>query len=283
MFAATLFKGWVEVRPGLTPRDRISHVVFDFDGTLSWLRHGWPEIMARLFREYVRPAGGESEEALHEMLLRELLALNGKPSIHQMERCAELAHERGGSTPGPDLLLQDYRRRLEGAIQERTLAIRNGRQTRDDFVVHGARSFLEMLQDRGLRLSILSGTEEPRVREEAELLGLTDYFGEHIYGATAGPTQFSKQSVMTRLMRQERFDGEHLLALGDGPVEIVLAKELGGLAVGIASDENENGSGRPDELKLAQLREAGADVLVPDYRDAPALLHHLLGGPGQFL
>ena len=84
-------------------------------------------------------------------------------------------------------------------------------------------------------------------------------------------------------MLGERAEGKDWLSFGDGPVEIRLAKEVGALAVGIASDENQNGSGQPDKLKLSQLREAGADVLVPDYRDASALFHHLLGTPGQFL
>ena len=78
-------------------------------------------------------------------------------------------------------------------------------------------------------------------------------------------------------------EGREWLAFGDGPVEIRVAKELGALAVGVASDENENGSGQPDKLKLAQLREAGADILVPDYQDASALFHHLLAAPGHFL
>jgi beta-phosphoglucomutase-like phosphatase (HAD superfamily) len=84
-------------------------------------------------------------------------------------------------------------------------------------------------------------------------------------------------------MLDEQAEGSVWLAFGDGPVEIRLAKEVGALAVGVASDENQNGSGQPDKIKLPQLREAGADVLVPDYRDASALFHHLLGGPGQFL
>jgi phosphoglycolate phosphatase-like HAD superfamily hydrolase len=283
MFAAASFNAWSEVRPGLVPRHRISHVVFDFDGTLSWLRHGWPEIMARLFREHVQPIAGESEDALQELLLREILALNGKPSIHQMERCVELARERGGDSPAPEALLKEYHRRLEQAIEERTQVIQSNPSRRDDFVVHGARKVLESLQARRLQLFILSGTEENRVRQEAELLDLTRYFGKHIYGSTPGPKSFSKQSVMKRLMVRERAEGRDWLAFGDGPVEIRLAKEVGALAVGVASDENQNGSGQPDKLKLAQLREAGADILVPDYQDAPALFHHLLGGPGQFL
>jgi len=283
MFATASFSGWAEVRPGLEPRHRISHVVFDFDGTLSWLRHGWPEIMAGLFREYVPLIPGESEEALHELLLRELLALNGKPSIHQMERCAELARERGGKSSAPQILLEEYHRRLDAAIQERTQIIRDDPSRRDDFIVHGVRPLLEALHGRRLQLFILSGTEEHRVRQEADLLDLACYFGKHIYGSVAGPKPFSKRNTMKRLMLQERVDGSDWLAFGDGPVEIRLAKEVGALAVGVASDENQNGSGKPDPIKLAQLREAGADVLVSDYRDAAALFHHLLGGPGQFL
>jgi phosphoglycolate phosphatase-like HAD superfamily hydrolase len=283
MFATASFNGWAEVRPGLAPRHRISHVVFDFDGTLSWLRHGWPDIMAGLFREYVHPISGESEQALHELLLRELLALNGKPSIHQMERCTELARERGGHSPAPEVLLKEYHRRLERAIEERTQVIRDDPSRRDDFVVHGARHVLETLQSRRLQLFILSGTEQNCVRQEADLLDLTQYFGEHIYGSTPGPKSFSKRNVMKRLILHERAEGSDWLAFGDGPVEIRLAKELGALAVGVASDENQNGSGKPDPLKVAQLRDAGADVLVPDYRDAGALFQHLLGGTGQFL
>jgi phosphoglycolate phosphatase-like HAD superfamily hydrolase len=247
------------------------------------LRHGWPEIMARLFREHVRLLPGESEEALRELLLRELLALNGKPSIHQMERCAELARERGGNSPVPEELLTEYHRRLETAIKERTQVIRTHPDRRDDFVVHGARKVLDELQVRRLQLFILSGTEQSRVRQEADLLDLTRYFGQHIYGSTLGPETFSKRNVLVRLMLKDRAEGSDWLAFGDGPVEIRLAKEVGALSVGVASDENQNGSGKPDPLKLAQLREAGADILVPDYRDAAALFHHLLGGPGQFL
>jgi phosphoglycolate phosphatase-like HAD superfamily hydrolase len=283
MFAAASFNGWAEVGPGLAPRHRISHVVFDFDGTLSWLRHGWPEIMARLFREHVRPLPGESEEVLHELLLQELLALNGKPSIHQMERCAELARARGGNSPAPEALLKEYHRRLDTAIEARTQSIQNGSRKRDDFIVHGARPVLEALHARRLQLFILSGTEQSRVRQEADLLDLTRYFGNHIYGSMPGSEPFSKHNTMRQLMLGERAEGKDWLSFGDGPVEIRLAKEVGALAVGIASDENQNGSGQPDKLKLSQLREAGADVLVPDYRDASALFHHLLGTPGQFL
>src|SRR6266403_4403637 len=97
----------------MLPRHRISHVVFDFDGTLSWLRHGWPRIMAGVFSEYVRAKPGESKAAIEEMLLEDLLSLNGKPPIYQMQRCAERVRERGGTAPDPEALLQEYLHQLD--------------------------------------------------------------------------------------------------------------------------------------------------------------------------
>ena len=50
----------------------------------------------------------------------------------------------------------------------------------------------------------------------------------------------------------------------------------GGLAVAVASDEAHNGSGRIDEWKRQRLLGVGADVVIPDYQDAEALLNHIL-------
>jgi len=51
-------------------------------------------------------------------------------------------------------------------------------------------------------------------------------------------------------------------------VEIQNTKEVGGLAVAVASDEANNGSGRFDEWKRQRLLGVGADVVIPDFRDA---------------
>ncbi len=266
------FNGQVEFRPGFAPRPQISHAVFDFDGTLSWLRHGWPEIMYGLFREHYPARAGESESAIHDHLLDEILALNGKPSIFQMERFVELARERGATPPPPAELLHEYQSRLDDAILQRSESIATGKSQAGDFIIHGARGVLDDLHERGIELIILSGTLESRVRQEAGLLGLADYFGSHIYGSQPDAALFSKRAVLDRLLSEEKIRGEHLLSFGDGPVEILHTKELGGLAIAVASDEEHNGSGRPDPHKRRQLLAAGADVVNADYRNAPALL-----------
>jgi hypothetical protein len=76
---------------------------------------------------------------------------------------------------------------------------------------------------------------------------------------------------LDKILAGENIGGEALLCFGDGPVEIFHARELGGLAVALASDEDHNGSGRMDPVKRAQLIDAGAHVVMPDYRDAAAV------------
>jgi len=272
MLSVVSFSGPVEFSAGFAPRPQISHVVFDFDGTLSWLRHGWPDIMAALFREHFPARSNESEDAIHNLLIEEILALNGKPSIFQMERLVELVRERGAKAPDPEALLHEYQRRLDAVIEERSQLILRGKARADEFVVHGARAFIEMLQQRGMKLIILSGTAEHRVKQEAELLDLARYFGSHIYGSLPAPAAFSKRLVLDRLLQEENIRGEHLLSFGDGPVEIIHTREVGGMAIAVASDEEHNGSGQMHPQKRRQLIEAGADAVIPDFRDGGALL-----------
>ena len=271
------FTGPVELRDGLAPRPEISHFVFDFDGTLSWLRHGWPGIMLRMFEEKLPALAGESAEQRHDLLQGVILGLNGKPTIMQMIRFAEMVNERGGTAPEPEAFRKEYQDRLDTEIAARSELIRSGKATQDDFVVHGARALLDKLQAEGATLVILSGTIEHRVKEEAELLGLTPYFGRDIYGSTPDPFQFSKRAVFERLIREEGITASHLLSFGDGGVEISNTKELGGIAVAVCSDEDQNGSGVLEPFKHRQLFAAGADVAIPDFRDAAALVDYLRG------
>src|SRR5262249_15616106 len=154
-----------------------------------------------------------------ESLIKDILALNGKPSVYQMQLCIEAAENRGGEKVDPEQLLLEYQRRLDSEIHERTERLLKGSAERDHFVIHGVRVFVEDLRRRGLVLIALSGTAEPRVKQEAELLDLTRYFGPHIYGGTADLAKSSKRAVIDRLLREEGIEGKHLLAFGDGPVE----------------------------------------------------------------
>jgi len=251
------------VRPLTQPR-AISHVIFDFDGTVSWLRHGWPGLMTGIFLKHHPETTSPAD--LREELLNEILSLNGKPTIHQMECFAARLRNVGAPARDPEALLEEYQSALNLKILERMNRVQEGSSVLDDYLVFGARSLIENLHRRGLKLFILSGTIEHRVREEAQFLQVSSYFGSHIYGGHAELGKFSKRQVISRILTEENISGENLLSIGDGPVEMENTKEVGGIAVGVASDEFNNGSGICDPHKRNQLIRAGADFIIADYR-----------------
>lgn len=250
----------------------ILHAVFDFDGTLSWLRHSWPAMMLDVFAAHLPPATPEAQKAEREELLRLVMALNGKPTISQIEAFNRYAAGRGLTVPDSELLRRTYQDRLDTEIAKRSERVRRGEAPEDAYVVAGARNLLEHLRARSVRLSILSSTVEHRVREEAELLGLAHFFEGRIHGSPADPTGFSKRAVFEQILQTERIGGDALLAFGDGPAEIADARSLGGLAVAVCTDEHVNGSGKFDPLKKEQLMEAGAHLALPDFNSALGLL-----------
>src|SRR5207253_1556249 len=128
--------------------------------------HGWPELMCTAFRPYLPVKPGESEADIHNFMLSEILSLNGKPFIFHVERFRELIRERGGIPPAAKILLEDYDQRLDVIIEERSASIRSGKASPGSYVIHQALPFLELLKNMSMRLVILSGTLQHRVKEE---------------------------------------------------------------------------------------------------------------------
>ena len=271
------FEGLVEFAPHFRPRPGIRHVLFDFDGTLSLIREGWPQVMVPMFTEVLPAMPGETDAQRSQLAFEDIMRLNGKQTIYQMIQLAERVKERGGTPREPLDYKHEYLRRLNLRIAERVDGLKSGALKRDDLLVHGTRRLLELLVARGLTLYLASGTDEIYVKQEAALLDVTRYFGTLIYGAQDDFKNFSKKMVIERILRENAIPGDGLLAIGDGYVEIQNTKEVGGLAIAVASDEAHNGSGRFDEWKRNRLSGVGADVVVPDYRDAEPLLAKIFG------
>jgi phosphoglycolate phosphatase-like HAD superfamily hydrolase len=268
----TPFSGLVEFTAGFRPRPEISHVLFDFDGTLSLVRQGWPDVMVPMFVELLPRLAGEGETDIERLARDDIMRLNGKQTIYQMIQLAERIRQRGGEPREPLWYKHEYLRRLDAVIGQRVEGLRSGRLQPDELLVHGARQMLEQLCGRGLTLYLASGTDEPCVKQEAELLDVARYFSGRIFGALDDYQNFSKQLVIERILRENAVPGQRLLAFGDGYVEIENTKTAGGLAVAVASDEARNGSGRMDPWKRERLLGVGADVVIPDFRDAEPLL-----------
>lgn len=274
---AKRFSGRVEFTSGFEPRPGVKHVVFDFDGTLSLIREGWPEVMLPMFEEMLPEADGDTTESVRQMLLDDIMTLNGKQTIYQMIRFAERVTERGGNPEEPLEYKHEYLRRLERRINTRIEGLQNGNESPERYLLHGSMRLLEELKARGMNLYLASGTDEPFVKREAALLGVAGFFGEHIHGALDDYKNFSKRQVIDRILKKNQVSGEQLLIFGDGYVEIEDCKNVGGLAVAVASDEANNGSGEFDEWKRNRLLGVGADIVIPDYRDAELLLNVIEG------
>lgn len=263
------------VRPS-AQRGGFHSVLFDFDGTLSLIREGWQQVMIPMMAEELRRTGTrESDEELQSTIATFVMRLTGKQTIYQMIQLAEEVRQRGGQPLEPLTYKHRYHDLLMQRIQGRLDQLDNGTVAPAEWTVAGSHALLESLRRRGLTLYLASGTDLEFVRREAKLLGVSEYFGEHIYGALDEYKNFSKRMVIERILREHGLGGEALLGFGDGYVEIEEIKRVGGLAVAVASDETRRQG--VDAWKRQRLIEAGADVVVPDYRQHEALLDWLLG------
>ncbi|MDP7254667.1 MAG: hypothetical protein QGF00_34040, partial [Planctomycetota bacterium] len=73
------------------------HVLFDFDGTLSLIREGWPDIMVPMMVEFLLATGtDETEEELSKTAMDFVMRLTGKQTLYQMIQLSEEIKKRGG-------------------------------------------------------------------------------------------------------------------------------------------------------------------------------------------
>jgi phosphoglycolate phosphatase len=261
------------VDPNFEP-GRVAHALFDFDGTLSLIREGWQRVMEPMFVDELAALNtGESRESLQQSVSDFVARLTGKQTIYQMLELAEQIRRRGGTPKEPLWYKHEYLRRLEVRIHDRIDGLQSGRLTADQFLVPGSIAFLEGLRRRGVRLYLASGTDEPFVKREADLLGLTPFFDGGIYGAVDDYQSFSKKMVVERIVREHRLGGPELLGVGDGFVEIQNTRESGGVALGVPVQEDS--PQHVDPWKRRRLIDAGAHLLTPNFRHAGPLLSFL--------
>jgi phosphoglycolate phosphatase-like HAD superfamily hydrolase len=265
------------IRPLIAGRHPPRHVLFDFDGTLSLIREGWPEVMVPMMVEVLQSTGTpESPEDLYRHAYGFIMQLNGKQTIYQMIRLAEEVRARGGEPLEPLIYKQMYHDRLMQRIASRREDLRAGKVQPDSMLVPYALPLLAELKRHGVTMYLASGTDEPYVLEEARLLCLEPFFGSRIYGARDDYKAFSKAMVIERILRENQVPGELLLGFGDGYVEIQNIKSVGGIAVAVASDEAGR-SGKPDPWKRDRLIGVGADLVIPDFRHYRALADYVWG------
>jgi phosphoglycolate phosphatase len=264
----------IEVLRTDLPRGRFRSALFDFDGTLSLIREGWPAVMIPMMVEVLRETKTrESDQELTQAVEEFVMQLNGRQTIYQMIQLAEEVTKRGGTPLEPLAYKHEYHDRLMKRISGRITSLEAKTTTAEEWTVPGSHALLEGLKRRGATLYLASGTDLKYVKKEAELLGIAGYFGQHIYGALDDYKSFSKQMIIERILREERLQGDELLGFGDGFVEIEEIRKAGGVAVAVASDEEKRRG--VNAWKRERLVRAGADIVVPEYRQGEALLRWL--------
>ena len=247
---------------------------FDFDGTLSLIRSGWMNVMVPMMVEILADLKtGESCSELRAIVEQFVWRLTGKETIYQMIAFAEAVHIRGGKALEPIAYKKMYLDRLWEKIADRVEGLRKGQLDPERFLVPGSRELLERLRDRGLKMYLASGTDEVFMQEEARLLGITSYFEGGVYGALDDYKSFSKAILIQRILSTAEFQGNQFLGFGDGYVEIEEVKNVGGVAVGVASEEP--ACVAVDEWKRQRLIGVGADYIVPNYLCVEELLASL--------
>jgi len=254
-------------------------VLFDFDGTLSLIREGWPRVMVGMMIERLRAAGllsaSESDDWAH--IDRLVMAENGAPTIRQMQVFAEEVRTRGGTPADTWDYLRDYLDRLMLGVRQRWAALESGEAGAAEWVVPNAHGILGNLRERGVPLFVASGTDYAHVSREADLLGVVQFFPSGINAPKDNDPSFGKGKVIARLLTELGIRGEELLGFGDGVVETTEVKRIGGVAVGVASSEQGSGPGAVHPEKRARLIAAGADMIIADYMQQAELVAWLWG------
>src|SRR5216110_1772152 len=152
---------------------------------------------------------------------------------------------------------------LHAKIHHRLQELSSGAVSPEKYLVPGARELLEALQARGLKMYLASGTDHVFMRREADLIDVSRYFDGGVFGALDDYKSFSKKILIQRLIASSEFAGAQFLGFGDGYVEIENVKEVGGVAVGVATAEPE--CLHVDEWKRKRLSSVGADYIIPNY------------------
>ena len=216
----------------------------------------------------------ESRKQLESTVVKFVDQLTGKQTIYQMIQLCEEIQKRGGTAKDPLDYKDMYNDRLLPIVNDRITKLENQEITSNDLRVPMSLEFLQKLTAYDIKCYLASGTDIEFVKHEAKLLGVAEYFDGGIFGALREFSKFSKEMVIKKILADFDLNGSELLIVGDGYVEIQNAKSVNAIAVGVVTKENNIYDMNAN--KHQRLIRAGADIIIPDFREADQLLSYLL-------
>ncbi len=256
-------------------RGKVRHAVLDFDGTISLIRDGWQNVMVPMMIDVLMETPtDESRKQLESTVVKFVDQLTGKQTIYQMIQLCEEIQKRGGTAKDPLDYKDMYNDRLLPIVNDRITKLENQEIKSNDLRVPMSLEFLQKLTAYDIKCYLASGTDIEFVKHEAKLLGVAEYFDGEIFGALREFSKFSKEMVIKKILADFDLNGSELLIVGDGYVEIQNAKSVNAIAVGVVTKENNVYDMNAN--KRQRLIRAGADIIIPDFREADQLLSYLL-------
>jgi phosphoglycolate phosphatase-like HAD superfamily hydrolase len=265
---------------GDVPQDlSIEHCIFDHDGTLSTLREGWEKVMEPMMvRSILGPVYDTASPALFAEITGKVRRLidrtTGIQTLMQMLGLVDLVRA-AGFVPESEILDEHGYKKifnddLMKLIHTRVAKLACGELVSTDFQIKNAGVLLKEMHTRGIKLYLASGTDQADVVAEATAMGYADLFEGRIFGSIGDIKADAKKMVLERIVRENHLAGHQFATFGDGPVEMRETQKVGGLCIGVASDELRRFGW--NMAKRTRLIRAGASLLVPDFSQLPALL-----------
>lgn len=283
----------IEICEELPANCHIKHALFDFDGTISMLRDGWQDVMVPMMVDELMEtpvekaniaklvASGISrveavkqvKKGVEEVVIDYVELLTGKETIFQMMQFAEELQKRGTQPLTPLEYKKEYYRRLDPIVDERKARLSSGEMTEEETRVPLSINFLHELQQRDVKLYLASGTDEDYVKKEAATIGSAHLFTGGIWGARDDYKSFNKAKAIKMIIEKNNLKPSEILVTGDGIVEIENAREFGGIAIGVYT--NEGNQYNMNKRKRERLINAGSHIIMPDFQYYRELVNYL--------
>lgn len=239
------------VNPDRVKEAAVTLCFFDVNGTL-W--RGYPfelkaELWARYLYDTVTPSSARVAEI--QTLLADTDWMNFEDQERELDRfAAERNLPRVLGSRGKNW--SDHVVRV--AVNQAMLA-----NARPPAVIPGLADLLNALEKAGVGLEVSTSGNAGTRRRVLDGLGLSRFF-PRVHGGG------NKSNVIAQRLGEEGLSPRRVAMIGDGPGDMVAARDNGALAIGIVTGP----------AHAEKLRSAGADVLVyADYADTESLLRAL--------
>ncbi|PCJ61244.1 MAG: hypothetical protein COA79_06595 [Planctomycetota bacterium] len=268
----------IEIVEPIPQNLNITHAIFDHDGTISTIRHGWEEVMQIVMYELITNGQNliETEKLSLETEIDSFIEITtGIRTLEQMDGLKDLIIKYKNV---PNDQIKDrfeykkiYLTELMKSVKIKVKNLEDGNDKPELYAIKDVIPFLNTLHEKGITSFLASGTDEVEVKKEAKAMKYANVFNGGIYGARDSFDGDIKSFVMNNISKDMgQGNLKNTVVFGDGPVEIREGRKRGAITIGVASDEIKKEG--IDAKKRQRLIKAGAHIIIGDYLEADKLI-----------